>query len=363
VQAFLPEQREKPACVQEIDWNYSVTLVMHQARMTEMSSFPSCRTLRFPLDPPVLTLKPLQDAFRATDSESYLPDRLRGHIQFARQGRVVDLQALMSAQLPLNGAKMEVQFETPDDDEKYRTCDIHVKRKIASAMHAEELSKRIRMLRKSLGLNQKDFGSLCDVKQVAVSQWEAGDRIPGSKALFKMSEVATLADRQWWRDRAAEQAGVDISAPDAAFGAFEVPALVTKIPLIPNHQKVGTKVGPVSVADVERILYFSSDLVPEGGKLEAARITSSTTELVAVIDVSRQDAEHLVGKMVAVRTVEGIEVRWLAREDGTLFLLPFQPGQRVKPMRYKGEWSIVGAVRWLGEAPHSEKAEPGKRRH
>lgn len=204
-------------------------------------------------------------------------------------------------------------------------------------------------------MNQKDFGNLCGVKQVAVSQWENENdpRIPSTKALLKMSELARTADRQWWRDRASEQAGVEISTASSTSGALEVPEGTTKVPLISNPQKVG-KAGSVATIDVERFLSFSSELLPEGGRNEAVRIELQTTSLIAVIDVSRQDAEHLVGKMVAVRTIAGIEVRWLAQENGMFLLLPLNPGQTVKPMRYKGEWSIVGQVRWIGDAPPAE---------
>lgn len=313
----------------------------------------SSRTLRitsFPIDATPFPLQAFQDALGGGFTESNQTDMLGGNPEFTSQSGIVNAPTLLRPQCLLCWAKIiKPQIVASDEGSKYRSCDILVKRKIASAMHTKELSARIRGLRKSLSMNQKDFGMACDVKQVAVSQWEAGDRVPGAKALFKMSELAPLSDRQWWRDRAAEQAGVDVGLSNTTSWSLEVPNLVTKIPLVRNPDKVG-KSGPVTVADVERILHFSSDLVPEGGKLEAVRLDRGTAHFIAIIDVSRQDADHLVGKLVAVRTVEGIEVRWLSKEDGVHLLLPWRPGQNVKPLRYKGEWSIAGAVRWIGEA-------------
>jgi DNA-binding transcriptional regulator YiaG len=331
-----------------------------------MTNVNSCSTPGlpcFPLDAAELLLNSAEHALRGSAAESDQTYVLRSDPKFAGYGGVINPAALPLPQCLLCWAKIiKAQIVAPDETERYRSSDINVKRKIASAMHVTDLPVRIRALRRSLEMNQKEFGAICGVGQVAVSDWEnrKNPKVPSSRALFKMSEVAPASERQWWRDRAAEQAGVDIGIQNPTSGAFEVPSLVTKIPLIKDPQKVG-KLGSVTGVDVERVLSFSPDLFPEGGKIEAVRILSHKADLIAVIDVSRQDAEHLIDKMVAVRTVFGIEVRWLTKEDGIPLLLPFQPGQTVKPMRYKGEWSIVGAVRWLGDVPFPDRPPDKKR--
>jgi transcriptional regulator with XRE-family HTH domain len=325
----------------------------------------SCSSaLRFPIETTVFALDTPQNAARSGPAESDQPHMLRGDSEFPGEGGVINTPPLLFPQCRLCWGKIfKAQFVAPNERERYRSSDIEVKKKIASAMHARELPTRIRGLRKRLGLNQKDFGAMCGgVKQVAVSQWESDTdpRVPSSKALFKMSELAPTAERQWWRDRAAEQAGVDITSGSTS-GPLEIPELSRRIPLIKNPDKVG-KAGSVTAMDVERILSFSPELLPEGGRTEAVRISTKSTDLIAVIDIAQQHAEHLIGKMVAVRKVDGIEIRWLAREDGAFLLLPFEPGQTVKAMRYKGEWSIVGAVKWVGDAPAPEYSDIGVKR-
>ena len=302
--------------------------------------------LSLPLAAPVFRDESFHDPRAHTIAIGDLPDVLVRETQAPRDSRDDAPNLGRRGELRLKRYRIHGGNQ-PRKEERYRSRDIEVKRKIAAAMNASELPIRIKALKQALGLNQKDFGALCGVKQVAVSQWENGERTPSAKTLLRMSELAPTSDRQWWRDRAAEQTGVDVVVSSTS-GGFEIPDLSRKVPLIRDPSKVG-KLGSVVAVDIERILSFSPEFFPDGGKIEAVRILPNSADLIAVVDVSRQDAENLIGKMVAVRTALGIEVRWLAREDGMLFLLPFQPGQTVKPMRYKGEWSIVGAVRWIGD--------------
>ncbi len=109
--------------------------------------------------------------------------------------------------------------------------------------------------------------------------------------------------------------------------------------------------GEVASRDVERELYFPVEWFPEGGDIRALRFQGvSATEMVAMVDTSRRDADRLVGHMVAVHTPLGIEIRWLGVEAGTYLLLPFQPGQSLKLLRPRGENSIIGLVRWVGDS-------------
>ena len=90
---------------------------------------------------------------------------------------------------------------------------------------------------------------------------------------------------------------------------------------------------------------------PVGRELKVARIVGHrTAEMIAMIDITRQDADRLVGNMVAVRTPDGIEVRWLDQEDGLYLLYPFHRGQTLSRLRQCGDGSIVGQVRWIGNA-------------
>ncbi|MGH9354723.1 MAG: hypothetical protein ACRD10_01170, partial [Terriglobia bacterium] len=313
----------------------------------------SCRTFRFPLNATPLAFEPLEDSRRGTESQRDVPYVLRRDSQFASYDREIHAPPFSIPHCTLCWAKMiGVQFVAPGEKELYNRSYTDVKRKIASAMSLRDLPVRIRDLRVSLRMKQKDFGAIFGVSQAAVSEWEKSKdaKVPGMKALLKMSELAPEAERAWWRDRAAEQAGVEKVVSFTTSGEYSIPELSRRVPLVNNPHKVG-KAGTVATADIERFLSFSPDFFPEGGRNEAVRVEGQTANLVAVIDVSHQDAEHLVDKMVAVRTASGIEVRWLAREDDFYLLLPFQPGQKTKPMRYKGEWSIVGAVRWVGESP------------
>lgn len=217
----------------------------------------------------------------------------------------------------------------------------------------ESLAQKIKALRKSCQLKQKDLAALCGVTQTSVSQWESEREekvaIPTAKALMKLSELAPEADRQWWRDQAAEEAGLD-AIDDMYPVSHPFPRAFRTIPLIQNTEKVGT-LGTLALADIEQNLFFPSECFPSGGAIQATRIEGkSASDMIAMIDISRRDAAGLVGDMVAVRTVTGVEVRWLGHEENTFLLLPFRPGQTLRLLRHDGEGSIIGRVCWVGNA-------------
>jgi len=213
------------------------------------------------------------------------------------------------------------------------------------------LAQRIKALRKGMGLKQAELASLCGVTQVSISQWESLNpertSVPTSKALIKLSELAPEADRQWWRDLAVGQAGFE------GINILEAPRLTSplrSIPLIKHPKQVAT-LASFSPAEVERNLQFPSEWFPEGGDIRAVRISRpAMPDLIAMIDVTKRDADRLVGHMVAVETLSGVDVRWLSLDDGMYMLHPFKFGQEIKRVRTHGENSIVGLVRWLGDS-------------
>jgi DNA-binding transcriptional regulator YiaG len=214
------------------------------------------------------------------------------------------------------------------------------------------LAFRIKTLRGTKNWKQAQLAAFCGVSQVSVSQWESQKEksrsVPSAKILLKLSELAPEADRQWWRDQAAEQTGFDL-LNGVSSGPGVIPLTFRTIPLVKGIKGMDT-LGTVAVTDVERNLHFPDEWFPEGGTIRAVRIHSqSAIPLIAMVDISRRDRDRLLGHIVAVQASEGIEVRWLKQEDGIYLLLPFQPDQAVKRLRTHGEQSIVGLVRWIGD--------------
>ena len=197
-------------------------------------------------------------------------------------------------------------------------------------------------------MKQAPVAALCGVSVAQVSRWERSQDLPSAAALLKLSELAPESERQWWRDRASEQAGINLQDTDSP-GSYMASNLLRNIPLIKSHRGVG-EVSKVVSADVESYIHFPEQWFPEGGAIRAFHIIGETvSKMIAMVDLSRRDADRLLGHMVAVQTPSGVEVRWLSGQDGGYILLPFQPGQPPKLLRPHGENSIVGLVRWIGD--------------
>jgi transcriptional regulator with XRE-family HTH domain len=231
-----------------------------------------------------------------------------------------------------------------------------VKEKMSKAINSSSgatLAGKIYALRKGLRLKQAELAAICGVDQSAVSQWESERpnrvSVPSAKILVKLSELAPESERQWWRDQAAEQVGIGLQDIDV-MGTYMANNLLRTIPLF-KKDKGGDVVGSYPSSDVERHLHFPAEWFPEGGNIRALRVLGEgAPEMIAMVDLSRRDADRLVAHMVAVQTPSGLEVRWLSKQDGAYILLPFQPGQALRMLRPHGENSIVGLVRWIGDA-------------
>jgi hypothetical protein len=104
--------------------------------------------------------------------------------------------------------------------------------------------------------------------------------------------------------------------------------------------------GELSPNDIEKNLHFPEEWFPEGGIIRALRVQGEgVAKMIVVLDISRKDPDQLNGSLIAVQTSNGVEIRWLSRqEDGVDMLLPFHPNQPWKKLQKSGEYSLVGFV-------------------
>jgi transcriptional regulator with XRE-family HTH domain len=206
----------------------------------------------------------------------------------------------------------------------------------------ESLAQKIQDLRKSRGMKQAELAKICGISQVSVSKWERGEKAatPSAKNLLILSDLAPEADRQWWRDQAAEQAGFDLD--DRSLTAFT--RKQRSVPLLKEGSNLDL-LGKLSPEDVERELDFPDEWFSEGGIIRALHVRGEgIAKMIALVDISRRDPEPLAGSLVAVRASTGIEVRWLSRDDGVDMLWPFHRNQLLKTLKKSGDYSLVGLV-------------------
>lgn len=184
--------------------------------------------------------------------------------------------------------------------------------------------------------------------------------MPPASAFVKMSELAEEGERQWWRDRAAMQAGLTESPESNVVpqkGSIVSPAPDRNIPVI-SPTKVGD-LGSVNPQDVEESLRLPANWFSMGGVIRAVRVHDNpispviSGDYLAILDVSRRDPDRLTDCIVATRTVEGIAARWLRRDGNVYFLEPLREGTApLRVLKHDGEDSIVGQVlKWIGDAP------------
>lgn len=233
------------------------------------------------------------------------------------------------------------------------------KTEVLSSNTTGALALKIKELRRRAGLKQAQLAEICGVSQVAVSQWERseGAAVPTSKALVKLSELASEDDRQWWRDLAAEQSGFDAGVNNP-------------LEIVPSHEKtitvalvkIASKVGilgQMKNEDVEQYLTFPASWFPGGGIIRATRVKGNLNHphveggLIALIDISRRDPDRMVGSVVATHSTSGIRMSYLSKDGDVYMLQPVmdEPNRQARILRMTGENSIVGQVlKWIGDA-------------
>ena len=86
--------------------------------------------------------------------------------------------------------------------------------------------------------------------------------------------------------------------------------------------------------------------------------------MIGMIDVTRKDADRLIGCIVAVHTVCGLEAMKVvdSRRDGVYLLRPLRSDVDPLIVQPDGEGSILGrVVRWIGTTPLAHCEESGSR--
>jgi SOS-response transcriptional repressor LexA len=224
-----------------------------------------------------------------------------------------------------------------------------------------EYSARISRLRKFLNLKQIPFARRLSVDQGAVSKWEAGKNRPEPSTFVRLAGLAHGVEKRWF----LEQAGVaDVSSPEPTKTRKRIDDRLVWVPLL--HDPVGAGLlRNVSEIDVDREIPFAADLMPNGGKLRAFKVSGDSMApiindgYVIVVDAAQRDPRKLVGQMVAAREDDGITIKWLRKDKGEYLLVPQHVSPRidVRIMRAEDDWGIVGVVvKWIGyPAPLSGK--------
>jgi len=240
---------------------------------------------------------------------------------------------------------------------------------------------RLRALKAALGLkNQGELAAALGTDQGTVSKWMNGKSRPLPEVFTRMAALAQGADKIFFLD----QAGIPAEFFDGAPMLMELrgPSTVIvsralqeestaselctskeprTIPLLKSPKKLGSK--SLISDNVELCLSLPATWFPENSDLQAVRFAGSFSpfisgDLIALVDISRKDADRLIGCVVAVKTPTGVEPMTVHKDGPTCFLVPLHEDTEhpVRVLRHSGPWSIVGRVlKWMGDAPPARK--------
>lgn len=124
-------------------------------------------------------------------------------------------------------------------------------------------------------------------------------------------------------------------------------------------------------ASKKAALRSSNGLAPSGvldvnksAALEWYRVKGSSflpfreESCIALIDRSVRDWDRNVGCLVAVATVDGVEVRVLQRSGAIFFVERLAGGGDPQVVRAAGEFSVMGRVKCVSIVPSSSAAVP-----
>jgi transcriptional regulator with XRE-family HTH domain len=244
---------------------------------------------------------------------------------------------------------------------------------------------RIRDLRKSLGMTQTDFAEELRVTQAALSKWENGEHRPSPDAFVRLAAVARDVEKYFFLEEAGLPkeyflGGIEDSMPPEFVVAAEMvvnramgaPELMRKVEvvMVPQLTEAAAASSPQTVdeRDVQDVIPIPVGLLEKGVKPIAVRVAGDAMEPVlmdgwiAIIDTSKRDPEKLVGCMVAVKTDDHLQLRWLRRGRNFFQLVPQNTSLRheIRVLAPGEDWEIIGeVVKWIGEPP-GRKPRKGK---
>lgn len=260
---------------------------------------------------------------------------------------------LESVNFPARSVSLSLELQVLSfTGSKYKPTYMNVKRKSeVIEIASPTLAARIRQLRKSLGMNQTEFGHALAVTQVAVSNWEkeSGDT-PAPKTLAVLAEMTS---DPVLRAEFLERAGFREKRTSGPPHQEEFRA----ISLLSDSAAAGTN-RVVDEREIEKVLLLPREWFHRGGELFGLKVTGDSMApiieegYIVVVDTSQRDPKKLVNKMVAARDGDGVTIKWLRRDVGLYLLIPqnVSPRHQVRVLSSDSGFGIVGeVVKWIGQ--------------
>lgn len=211
---------------------------------------------------------------------------------------------------------------------------------IDGEMDKKTIGERIRLIRKLLGLTQKEMGEKIGRSWKTINRWEAGEREIPDTALKLISQVFGVS-YEWLKEGKGEMWERKVLVKELKERTEELLESFTQIPVVWR-----SRTGYMEVAGWRLV---SNETILKGGQL-AVQVKGDSMEpslrdgdLVVFKLYTGDGSDIPSGKIVIVRDRNGeLLVRRLVRIEGVMMLVPDNP--KYPPLQPSADLQIVGVA-------------------
>jgi SOS-response transcriptional repressor LexA len=231
------------------------------------------------------------------------------------------------------------------------------RQKISQRKALSPVAERLRAYRKRYGQTQADLAIVLGVDQSAVAQWETDRVKPSDMALTALANL-DREKREWWLGQTSEgEQQIRELQTASRRGCSYVHEDMIVVPIITAVVAAGQPTGAVEGDEYEGSVAVPLEKHPRGSLVAARVIGTSMSPLIepgflVIIDASKRQPEDNVGKMVVVRSPQGLMVKMLHGDAGSYFLVASNPSfePRIQRVDEGNPWELAGrVVRWIGK--------------
>lgn len=198
------------------------------------------------------------------------------------------------------------------------------------AMTPEEVGKRVKQIRKRLGVSQYEVAKRGEIQQAVYMRVERGETNPTLETLSKVCRglgvslgelVGSVSAASGVRDREVVVAFPRTQAERDKLSDTVRPESYAAIPLLADAASLGPGLN-IEDADIEDYCLVTRDLINKGGKHFAIKVKGDSMKPtledgnIVVVDLNDITPKSLRGKVIAAKVGDGVTIKRFQVRDG-----------------------------------------------
>jgi SOS-response transcriptional repressor LexA len=215
-----------------------------------------------------------------------------------------------------------------------------------------EAADHITKWMQTLGIERHEASKLLGVTKQAVSNWEYGINEPKRDIYARMADKSSGAEKQWFLTKI----GLSVNDAEVLAGTASDPVLDEQGIEIKVFKSAGAGSFRSVGETLDHTVVFPRAWLPTTQKLIGLVVEGDSmsplieTGFIVIVDLMKNTKALAVNHIVAASDGDGVAIRYLIENGGTLWLQPHKMNADNHAVPVGRDMRIIGVVvKWIGQ--------------